>query len=139
VNRKRRQRWRGEQEKLAGLVDKREKLFENTHADLESEKANVKKISQQARNLADLVTRLDRDRTARKPEKKVVSVPSGNSRLPISGIIRTRYDEPDSFGAPSKGVSIEGREGALVVAPMGGGRSLRRAFPKLWEYCHPRT
>lgn len=110
----------GEQEKLAGLVDKREKLFEDTHADLESEKANVKKISQQARNLADLVTRLDNDRQQRKPEKKVVSVPSGNSRLPISGIIRTRYDEPDSFGAPSKGVSIEGRAGALVVAPMGG-------------------
>jgi septal ring factor EnvC (AmiA/AmiB activator) len=110
----------GEQEKLAGLVDKREKLFEDTHADLEAEKVNVKKISQQARNLADLVTRLDRDRAARKPEKKVVSVPSGSSRLPISGIIRTRYDEPDSFGAPSKGVSIEGRAGALVVAPMGG-------------------
>ncbi len=110
----------GEQKKLAGLVDKREKLFADTHADLETEKANVKKISQQAQNLADLVNRLDRDRTARKPEKKVVSVPSGSARLPISGIIRTRYDEPDSFGAPSKGVSIEGRAGALVVAPMGG-------------------
>ncbi|MGB4106754.1 MAG: peptidoglycan DD-metalloendopeptidase family protein [Alphaproteobacteria bacterium] len=110
----------GEQQKLSGLVDKREKLFADTHADLETEKVNVKRISQQARNLADLVTRLDHDRTQRKPDKKVVSVPSGNSRLPISGIVRTRYDEPDNFGAPSKGVSIEGREGALVVAPMGG-------------------
>lgn len=109
-----------EQGMLSGLIEKREKLFADTHEDLENEKASAKKISQEARNLADLVTRLDHDRMKRKPTREVVSIPSGNARLPISGILRTRYDEPDNFGAPSKGVSIEGREGALVVAPMGG-------------------
>src|SRR5262249_39069692 len=49
-----------------------------------------------------------------------VHVAPGQPRLPVSGIIRTRYDEPDSFGAPSKGITIESRTGALVVAPMGG-------------------
>ncbi len=110
--------------KLADLVDKREKMFADTHADLQLEKDNVKRISQQARSLADLVSRLNEDRdrqrqaaTSRGPD---INVPSGQARLPISGIIRTRYDEPDNFGAPSKGISIEGRDGALVVAPMGG-------------------
>ena len=114
-----------EHEKLAEMAEKRERLFADTHADLETEKANVKRISKESRNLADLVLRLNESREKqraeapiqKKPEKKIAV---GQARLPISGIIRTRYDQPDSFGAPSKGISIEGREGALVVAPMGG-------------------
>ena len=35
-------------------------------------------------------------------------------------MIKTRYNEEDDFGAKSKGVSIEGYGGALIVAPMGG-------------------
>lgn len=115
-----------EHAKLAGMAEKRERLFADTHADLEAEKANVKRISKESRNLADLVLRLNESlekqraeaqARQKKPEKKIAV---GQARLPISGIIRTRYDQPDSFGAPSKGISIEGREGALVVAPMGG-------------------
>ena len=115
-----------EHAKLAEMAEKRERFFADTHADLETEKANVKRISKESRNLADLVLRLNENREKqraeaqaqqKKPEKKIAV---GHARLPISGIIRTRYDQPDSFGAPSKGISIEGREGALVVAPMGG-------------------
>jgi septal ring factor EnvC (AmiA/AmiB activator) len=114
-----------EHEKLAEMAEKRERLFADTHADLETEKANVKRISKESRNLADLVLRLNESREKQRAEAPVQKKPEekitvGQARLPISGIIRTRYDQPDSFGAPSKGISIEGREGALVVAPMGG-------------------
>ena len=110
-----------EQQKLSALIEKREKLYAETHEDLEAEKENVKQISRQAHNLADLVSRLSHDRDKKQAvQTHQVKIPAGQSRLPIAGIIRIHYDEPDSFGAPSKGLSIEGRPGALVVAPMGG-------------------
>jgi septal ring factor EnvC (AmiA/AmiB activator) len=113
-----------EHDKLAEMAEKRERLFADTHADLEAEKANVKRISRESRNLADLVLKLnesrDKQRARAAIKKPGVKIVAGQARLPVSGTIRTRYDEPDSFGAPSKGISIESREGALVVAPMGG-------------------
>lgn len=121
---------KAEQTKLASLVKKREKLYASTQTDLKSRQAEVKRISAQANNLKDLVDRLEdnkkRARTRNAVRKAVLTVPeiavpdSGQARLPISGIIRTRYNQPDNFGAPSQGIEIEGRNGALVVAPMGG-------------------
>lgn len=114
-----------ENQKLSELVEKREKLFSDTHDDLKQQEEDVKRISQQAKNLQDLVQKLDEDRKQQK-SRKTASIPeiplpkAGNAQLPVSGVIRTRYDEPDNFGAPSKGITIEGRSGALVVAPMGG-------------------
>lgn len=117
---------KAEHDTLASLVKKREALFASTHIDLEERQQEVKRISAQASNLQDLVSRLDSQRKqeeAPKQRKAVSSVPipaAGNAQLPISGVLTVRYDEPDMFGAPSKGVTIEGRAGALVVAPMGG-------------------
>ena len=114
-----------EQAQLSGLVDKREQLYASTQTDLQERQQEVKRISAQAQNLQDLVRRLDSERTAsaRKAPKEVASAAlpaTGDARLPVSGILQIRYDEPDAFGAPSKGVTIESRPGALVVAPMGG-------------------
>ena len=112
---------------LSLLVDKREQLFASTHQDLEEQKQNVKRISAQAQNLQDLVRKLENEKsrsiTTRKATLKQpeIALPSpGQAQLPVSGVIRVSYDELDAFGAPSKGLSIEARDGALVIAPMGG-------------------
>ncbi len=117
----------GQQKKLNTLVRKRSDLYASTHKDLASQKKKVAKISSQAKNLQDLVKKLDDERTraqkishtkgrtvGQKPPK------AGQPRLPLPGIIKTGYKDPDIFGAPSEGIDIEGRAGALVVAPMGG-------------------
>ena len=117
---------KAEHESLSDLVKKRENLYASTHTDLEERQLEVKRISAQASNLQDLVTRLEDERRhekAQAPKKATPTPPvpaAGQSQLPISGVITVRYDEADAFGAPSKGLTIEGRAGALIVAPMGG-------------------
>ena len=112
-----------EQKQLKTLVSKRTKLYTSTQKDLEKKKKRIATISSQAKDLKDLVTRLDEDKKKAKKTRKVVTAQppkAGAPRLPLPGIITTGYNEPDNFGAPSQGIDIEGRAGALVVAPMGG-------------------
>lgn len=116
-----------EQEKLEDLAEKREKIYAASQSDLSERKAVVQRLSAEARSLRELVQKLedrrraDRNKDTRKTLAAYVPVPQpGEARLPVSGIIRTRYDEPDNIGAQSQGLHIVGRGGSLVVAPMGG-------------------
>ncbi|MCB1562738.1 MAG: peptidoglycan DD-metalloendopeptidase family protein [Alphaproteobacteria bacterium] len=131
---------RQEHNALSALVARREKLYASTQKDLKAQQEEAQRISQQSRNLQDLVRRLEEDKKKKllaaqaqkssptrpdTPRTAALRVPAeppkaGQARLPIEGAIRIAYDQPDNFGAPSKGLSIEGRSGALVVAPMGG-------------------
>ena len=114
---------KSEQARLNALVDKRTKLYASTRSDLAAEKKRIQSISAQSSNLRDLVKNLEEERTRAQSSEKRIATPvpkPGKPRLPLPGIITTSYDEPDNFGAPSKGIDIEGRAGALVVAPMGG-------------------
>ncbi len=119
--------------KIRTLIKKRESLYAQTDKNLKTREIEVKRISRQAKNLHDLVERLEKERHAkREAERKAATkkpirtassmmLPKmGQAQLPVSGVIRTSYGEEDTFGAPSKGTTIEGRKGALVVAPMGG-------------------
>lgn len=124
---KRSQALKKEYDNLAGLVSKKEELYNQVDSDLKQEAENVKQISAQAKNLKDLVKKLEEERTrnqarvAQQAVYKNTPPPSpGAGRLPISGVIRIGYNQPDNFGAPSQGLTIEGRANALVVAPMGG-------------------
>jgi len=138
-----------EYETLASLTEEREKLFKKTQQDYKAQEIEVQRVSQSAKNLKDLVKKLEEKRrneqreaealkkklaaanaaeAARlKAEQKTKPIiqnaalpPSGSSQLPISGVIKTRYNDLDKLGAKSQGVRIEGRAGGLVVAPMGG-------------------
>lgn len=120
---------KSEQEKLEKLIQEREDLFAKINKDLKVRQSEIAQVSQQAKNLDDLVKRLDQERTrnaakAQKSTKKPVSYASlpkvGDTQLPLKGFIQTRFNEEDSFGANSQGLVIEGRAGALIVAPMGG-------------------
>ncbi|MCB1531294.1 MAG: peptidoglycan DD-metalloendopeptidase family protein [Alphaproteobacteria bacterium] len=117
-----------EEVKLSELVDRRQKLYAKTASDLEEQQKRARKISHQAKNVRDLVKRLEDDKqqsTSASPstQQAVLTTPipkPGKPQLPLSGIIRTGYNQTDAFGAPSKGLEIEGRAGALIVVPMGG-------------------
>ena len=112
--------------KLARMVESREKLYERTAADLKKQAETVRQIALQAQNLQDLVRRLDdderRNRKKRSPSQEAaLTIPgAGTARLPVTGAITIRYGDPDSFGAPSKGITIESSDKAVVVAPMAG-------------------
>ncbi|MCD8562545.1 MAG: peptidoglycan DD-metalloendopeptidase family protein [Alphaproteobacteria bacterium] len=56
--------------------------------------------------------------------------PSGEAQLPVSGIIKTRFQQTDEIGAESQGITILGRSGGLVVAPMAGQVRFAGAFKK---------
>jgi septal ring factor EnvC (AmiA/AmiB activator) len=123
-----------EQKKLAVLIDDRESLFIKTQKDYKKHQSEIKKISAQAENLRDLVKKLDENnrRLAEENRKKLNAAKqtilsdelpqlgSAGAILPVSGIIRTAYNQKDKFGAPIKGIKIEGRSKGLVIAPMPG-------------------
>jgi murein hydrolase activator len=112
---------KAEHDELAVLVDKREHLYTATAEDLQERKANVKRISSEASNLQDLVRRLnDEDRPRKQAGVGVKPPKAGQARLPVTGIITVGYGDPDNFGADSRGLTIEGQDDGLVVAPMGG-------------------
>lgn len=127
-----------EQKQIASLLNQREDLYKQTRQDFKVQEIEVQKISRQSRNLKDLVEKLE-DKKAQEAARaaareqareavrqaSIVNAPVkmpaiGSPRLPISGVIKTRYQDTDKFGAKSEGIRIEGRSAALVVAPMAG-------------------
>ncbi|MGH1398804.1 MAG: murein hydrolase activator EnvC family protein [Alphaproteobacteria bacterium] len=113
-----------EQADLEKLLKERQTKFANINRDLQARQSKIKAISAQAQSLSDLVIRLEEERTRGQQSaslSRAAPLPKlGQRQLPLSGIIRTRFNETDDFGAKSKGISIEGHGGALIVAPMGG-------------------
>jgi septal ring factor EnvC (AmiA/AmiB activator) len=123
------QRLQKEHGTLSAMANKREALYRSTQADIKAREAQAKAIAAKARSLKDLVQNLEEQRTRNaqanaqrnvKTARKTPIPKAGQARLPIAGIIKTPYNAPDHFGAPSQGIDIEGRGGALAVAPMGG-------------------
>jgi len=124
------------QDEIGTLLQRRKKLFSSTQDDIKEQEAALRQISLKAQNLQDLVTKIEKrqqeEEQARlalpdipdepaKPRARATPIPkAGSAQLPISGLIRTGYKQTDDIGAESQGLSIEGRKGALVVAPMGG-------------------
>ncbi len=114
---------------LKKLVQERKTKYASLNADLDKRQKQIASVSKKADNLAELVKKLEDERTrnakrkaaARKKPIKQAALPViGKTQLPLKGTIRTKYNQTDDFGAKSKGVSIEGRGGALIVSPMGG-------------------
>lgn len=107
---------------LGKLIKKREQLYEDTQKNIKTAESDIQKIARQARNLQDLLKKLEQQNreNARRAARIPQAAARGDAQLPISGIIRIRYNQKDNIGAPSQGISIEGRDGALIVAPMTG-------------------
>ncbi len=124
------QSMKDEHTKLSVLIDRRQNLYKKTNKNLQEQQAHIEKISTQAKNLNELVKKLEEDKKRKKTReqsRKAImasvtrAIPGSNkSQMPISGIVTLKYNQKDSFGAPSKGIEIAGRGGALIVAPMSG-------------------
>ncbi len=124
------------QSEISGLLKKRKGLYRQTRSDIDAQEAALREISSQAQNLQDLVSRieerekqaevarvaaLDEPAQAASPRPRPTPIPkAGSAQLPIAGLIRVGYKQIDDIGAESRGLTIEGRSGALVVSPMGG-------------------
>lgn len=117
------------------LLKEREALYGQTRQAHDEKARAVEKISERARTIADLLTRLEKEEkdrqkqqeaarlAAKTPRAKKPDTPLpefGNAQTPVSGIVRTRYGEKNDMGARNEGITIEGRSSGVVVAPMGG-------------------
>lgn len=120
-----------EQEKLETLADERRSLMEKLDRDYRVSGLRVQQLADEARNLADLMRRLEKERRAQELAQRTANasrqkpsaapVPSmGNIQWPVGGRVVIAYGETDMIGARSEGVRLEARAKALVVAPMGG-------------------
>jgi septal ring factor EnvC (AmiA/AmiB activator) len=128
---------REEQTKLAELMRRREAAYTNLRADLVEQETQLAALARDAADFRDLIDKLERrnqELSAGSPSGLATpaSIPPrldierrilrslGDIQLPISGVIRVAYGATDEMGSASQGWRIEGRGGALVVAPMNG-------------------
>lgn len=117
---------------LDQLVRDKERIYTQSRLDLKSQERAAERISLQAKTMKDLLVGLEKQRKKEERERKALKkkkstfseVPrffkKDEAQLPILGVIRTKYGQKDHLDAPSKGLWIEGRPNALVVAPMAG-------------------
>lgn len=119
-----------EEVKLSQLAREREEIYKATQKDYKIKEIEAQQISSRSRNVGELVSKLEdnikRQQTRDAVKNAVLSAPpvtmpaAGSARLPVSGIVKVRYNDLDRYGAKSEGIRIEGRPGGLVVAPMAG-------------------
>lgn len=108
------------------LLAQREALYETVHSDYIITKETVKRLSDEAKTLRELLAKLEEERQQKLAQqsisrRKVTSLPGlGKAQIPVSGVIKTAYGEKDDIGATAKGITILAQNAALVVAPMGG-------------------
>lgn len=112
------------QEDMQALLEKRQTLYKTAALDLEKHEKDLKKMAKEAQSLKALVNKVAKSNLPDKASTSSFSKPAiftgGDTRLPISGAILVNYHDKDAFGAPSDGMKIKGRAGALGVAPMDG-------------------
>lgn len=117
-----------EKKSLSHDAKKREKLYASLNEDLKTNEEAMRKIAAEAQSLRDLVYRLDKEKRTASANTSSSHVKNAGTRLPsrgrarppVGGVIVVSYGQPDAFNAPSQGITIESRDKALVVSPMGG-------------------
>jgi len=115
---------------LTRLIKRKAKLREQTIAEHHAEDKRIAELARKADNLRALVNRLAKmDRAARTQAAlrlpRTAGTPSfsaafGKLSLPARGFISRRFGESNQFGVKSKGLTIETRESAQVIAPHDG-------------------
>ncbi len=118
------------QAKLAALVDQRQSLYLQTDSDRRAEEERAQKIADEAKDLRDLVARIEaqqkaeREEAARSKARIKVAPPPGHftagAGLPVAGEVKIRFGQNDGLGTTSHGITIIARSGATVTAPSAG-------------------
>jgi septal ring factor EnvC (AmiA/AmiB activator) len=144
-----------ENDRLADLIRKKGQVQKSTLAESASAQTKLEKLAGQAKNLQDLIDRLNKAKVetgpAAAPEpsgQQVASALPGNNPAvaqrmqrpasfrnfpdavridaknpvfaPARGRILTQFGGPTDTGGPSKGLELETRPGAQIVAPFDG-------------------
>lgn len=114
-----------ERQRLGELLKKKQKLESKTLAESKKEQERLRKLGAQAKNLRELLARLEHAQTMATLSPPVAGIPSfrsarGSLPLPARGRLVRTYGEETEFGTPSKGLYIETLKSAQVVAPFDG-------------------
>lgn len=124
----------GDRARLAGLVGKHRSLRRQTTERRARASARLRALAAEASGLRDLLRRVQRQARARPaahtgtrqppgPRPKLVrifSAAGGRMALPVRGRIVRRFGQKTASGAGSKGIVIQARRGAQVVATFDG-------------------
>jgi septal ring factor EnvC (AmiA/AmiB activator) len=119
---------------LADLVAKRQAVYQRTDSDRQAEEERAQAIATEAKDLRDLVARIEAERQAAEQREaearrkahagsRPASAPGRFAEaagLPISGRIKTQFGQNDGLGTTSRGITIIARPGATVTAPAAG-------------------
>jgi len=117
-----------DKDKMNKLISDRSKALKDTKQKVSAKTEEIASLTREAKDFRDLIKKLEKknreidSRTGNSStSKKLDTGPAlGTGRLPVSGIIKTRYGELDDIGATSQGLVFSAREGSVVVAPLGG-------------------
>lgn len=129
-----------DQTRMADLIRRREIAYANLKTDIKTQEEDLAKLAQDAADFKDLIQKLEqRNRDIASTDTPALnehglmrhaSIPPrldqkalksfGDVQMPISGIIRLGFGATNDIGSESQGLKIEGRAGALVVAPING-------------------
>jgi septal ring factor EnvC (AmiA/AmiB activator) len=110
---------------LSKLVEERKTLYKQTEAERSEQERAVRKLAEKAKNLDDLVSKIE-------PRKKTASTYRlpGNVPLPVNGTVHTGFGEKDDLGGKSRGITFSTRSAATVVTPLAGKVKFAGPFQK---------
>jgi len=126
--------------RLATLYDKKAAMREQAEAQRRDTEARLAALATEAADLRDLLARIEQDRAApgaKAPESEArpaavspapapppasrpFSRAQGQMPMPARGAIVVHYGEKGEGGLPARGITVETRTGAQVVAPYDG-------------------
>ncbi len=116
------------EEELSRLLQERQALYRQTENERKEQEAQIKKLAAAAKNLDDLMEKMDQIKPGRKPaqlaltplDRKNAGSPLPNVALPVHGTLHTSFGETDDLGAKSEGITLVSRQGAPVISPLPG-------------------
>jgi murein hydrolase activator len=128
-----------DQEEIAALLRQKTNLRQRTAAEAVANDRRMAELASEAQDLRDLLQRLARERmrqpaTAAAPARARAfpGVPGGLI-IPVAGPILTRFGAADAAGSKSKGILLQARPGASVLAPFDGRVVFRGPFRSYGE------
>lgn len=112
---------------MDGLIKKKSKLQSTFASESTRQKEKANSLAKQARDLKDLLSRLDEESKRQRQLRKETGVPAGafmaargKIPYPVRGNIIKKYGEMTESGITSKGLIMRTRQNAQVIAPYDG-------------------
>ncbi|HEX2114505.1 MAG TPA: peptidoglycan DD-metalloendopeptidase family protein [Alphaproteobacteria bacterium] len=139
------ERLAGDRETLDALIARRAKMLAEAESAERSSAARLERLAREAGDLRELVERLDAERAvaearersereAARPREPQVAArmpppaerlrpfggPGGTIAPPVHGRVVLSFGQPGEGGQPHRGMTVEARPGARLVAPLDG-------------------